>query len=165
MLLFLSRHPAGRLAGLVAVAAFASSATARAQQAGAVTAQGEEAHAIPALSQTGLWLAAAGGGALLAGVCTGFVAKARERDGWATCRRGSGGRPECPESARADFDAASAFATATNVLFLGGGLLGVAGVGLVIVGAQAEEHATRASLEFTPALALDGPGVAVSGAF
>jgi hypothetical protein len=153
------------LAGLVAAAAFSCAPVARAQQAAAAAAKGEVARAIPALSRTGLWLAAAGGTALLAGVSTGFVAKAREHDAWATCRRGSGGRPECPESARADFDAASALATATNVLFLGGGLLGVAGVGLVIVGAQAEAHSTRASLEFTPALALDGPGVAVTGAF
>lgn len=121
--------------------------------------------AMPALSRTGLWLAAAGSGALLVGVATGFVAKGRERDGRATCRRGSGGRPECPESARSDFDAAQTFATVTNALFLGGGLLGVAGVGLVIVGAQAEQQSTRATVELTPALALDGPGLAVSGAF
>ena len=106
----------------------------------------------------------AGGVTLLAGVASGFVAKGREQDAWAACR-GSGGRPECPESARDDFSAAETFATVTNVLLLGGGLLSVTGLGLVIAGAESRAPANPANLGLAPTLGLDGASVAVTGAF
>jgi hypothetical protein len=115
----------------------------------------------------GVFIAAAGGVFLLAGIGTGFAARAREQQGWSTCRRGSGARPECPASARDDFEAAQTFATATNVLLVGGALLTVTGLGLVVLGSQSRSAAQPvvAQLELTPALDRAGAGVALTGAF
>jgi hypothetical protein len=167
MLLILRWYPAGRLAGLGAAVALLWGSGACAQEAGAVVSSHaeESGSALSPAVRAGVWIAAVGGATLLAGVATGFVAKAREEEAWARCRRGSGRLPECPESARGDFDAARTFATAANVLWLGGGLLSVTGLGLVIGGASSQAQATHAKVEFTPTLGLDGPSVAVTGAF
>jgi hypothetical protein len=113
----------------------------------------------------GPWVVAAGGAALLAGIGTGFAAREREQDAWSSCRGGSGGKPECPERVRADFDAAQGLATATNVLLIGGGLLTVTGLGLVIAGAGAREAANQAQVELSPSFGPHGSGFSLTGAF
>lgn len=164
MLLLLRRYQVGRLAGLVALASCLYAPLARAEPLPQPTTA--RTPAAPSLvERVGPWLVGVGGVAVLAGVGTGFAAKAREDDARSQCRHGTGGRAECPESTRADFDAARGFASATNVLLIGGGLLSIAGLGFLIVAADAHGPASGAKVELTPALGLDGPSLALTGAF
>lgn len=152
------------MAGLAAATVLFLAPAARADEPAAVSARSPSSRA-STTQGVGALTAVAGGVFVVAGVGTGFAAKARERAGWSTCRRGSGQRPECPASARDDFRAARRLAAATNVLLIGGGLVAVAGLGLVIFDSEsrARDRQVVARLELAPA--LDRAGVSLTGAF
>jgi hypothetical protein len=75
----------------------------------------------------------------------------------------------CPKSAEKDFDSASSLATVTNVLFIGGGVLAAAGVGLIIVGGKSSDENPKAAsaprLRLTPVAGTDGAGIFATGSF
>jgi hypothetical protein len=106
-----------------------------------------------------------GGAALVGGVVTGLMAKSKDKKATDAC----GTDKVCPTSAEKDFDSASSLATVTNVLFIGGGVLAAAGVGLIIVGgkssAENPKPAAAPRLRLTPVAGSDGVGVFATGSF
>jgi hypothetical protein len=75
----------------------------------------------------------------------------------------------CPLSAEKDFDSAQSLATITNVLFIGGGVLAAAGVGLIIVGGKSSGENPQAAaaprLRLTPVAGAGGAGLFATGSF
>jgi hypothetical protein len=117
------------------------------------------------LRTVGFVTAGVGVAAIVGGVVTGLMARSAETDAISTCDEDN----VCPESAEADFDSASSLATVTNVLFIGGGVLAAAGVGMIIFGGGGGEKAPAAAsaphLRLTPLVAADGAGLFATGAF
>lgn len=108
--------------------------------------------------------ASVGSAALVAGAVTGLLVLAREDDARALCRKGQRGGTECPERARDDFEAARNYATTTNVLLIGGGLLAALGVGtFVFSGASGSDQ--RRALRVAPRVSSREATVSVAGAF
>ncbi|HVR19223.1 MAG TPA: hypothetical protein VMS65_06000 [Polyangiaceae bacterium] len=105
-----------------------------------------------------------GGAALIGGVVTGFMAKGKEDDATSQCVG-----KVCPSAAEKDFDSASSLAGVSTALYIGGGVLAAAGVGLVVFGGGGKESppatARAPKLELSPYLGPTGAGVFASGAF
>ena len=105
-----------------------------------------------------------GGAALIGGVVTGIMAKGKEDDATSRCVD-----KVCPSSAEKDFDSASSLAGISTALYIGGGVLAAAGVGLVVFGGGGKESPPAAArapkLELSPYLGPTGAGVFASGAF
>jgi hypothetical protein len=117
------------------------------------------------LRLVGFVAAGVGGAALVGGVVTGLMAKSKDKKATDACTNNV-----CPTSAEGDFDSAKSLATVTNVLFIGGGVLAAAGVGLIIVGGKTsgENPKTAASaprLRLTPLAGADGAGLFATGSF
>jgi hypothetical protein len=95
---------------------------------------------------------------------TGFMAKGKEDDATSQCQG-----KVCPTAAEKDFDSASSLAGISTALYIGGGVLAAAGVGLVVFGGGGKEsppataHAPK--LELSPYVGPAGAGVFASGAF
>jgi hypothetical protein len=116
------------------------------------------------LRLVGFIAAGVGGAALVGGVVTGLMAKSADKKATDACTNGV-----CPRSAEKDFDSASSLATVTNVLFIGGGVLAAAGVGLIIVGGKSSGENSKAAaaprLRLTPIASADGAGLFATGSF
>ena len=106
-----------------------------------------------------------GGAALIGGVVTGLMAKGKESDATDQCSRqgmpdGRGGGLRFGVVARGRL----------HVLYIGGGVLAAAGVGMVVFGGgggkeQAPPAAQAPRLELSPFVGLNGAGVFARGAF
>jgi hypothetical protein len=118
------------------------------------------------LRLVGFIAAGVGGAALVGGVVTGLMAKSKDKKATDACTD-----KVCPTSVEGDFDSAKSLATVTNVLFIGGGVLAAAGVGLIIVGggkSTGENPKTATSaprLRLTPVAGADGAGLFATGSF
>jgi hypothetical protein len=117
------------------------------------------------LRLVGFVAAGVGGAALVGGVVTGLMAKSKDKKATDACTD-----KVCPTSAEADFDSAKSLATVTNVLFIGGGVLAAAGVGLIIVGGSSSGENPKAAasaprLRLTPVAGTDGAGLFATGSF
>jgi hypothetical protein len=117
------------------------------------------------LRLVGFIAAGVGGAALVGGVVTGLMAKSKDKKATDACTN-----KVCPTSAEADFDSAKSLATVTNVLFIGGGVLAAAGVGLIIVGGSSSAENPKAAasaprLRLTPVAGTDGAGIFATGSF
>lgn len=117
------------------------------------------------LRLVGFIAAGVGGAALVGGVVTGLMAKSADKKATDACKD-----KVCPLSAEKDFDSASSLATVTNVLFIGGGVLAAAGVGLIIVGGKSSsgespQAASAPRLRLTPVAGTDGAGLFATGSF
>jgi hypothetical protein len=117
------------------------------------------------LRLVGFIAAGVGGAALIGGVVTGVMAKSKDKKATDACTN-----KVCPTSAEADFDSAKSLATVTNVLFIGGGVLAAAGVGLIIVGGKSSGESPKSvasapRLRLTPVAATDGAGIFATGSF
>jgi hypothetical protein len=117
------------------------------------------------LRLVGFIAAGVGGAAIVGGVVTGLMAKSKDKKATDACNE----QKVCPLSAEADFDSASSLATVTNVLFIGGGVLAAAGVGLIIVGGKSSgenpKPASEPRLRLTPVAGTDGVGLFATGSF
>jgi hypothetical protein len=73
----------------------------------------------------------------------------------------------CPQSASAKFDSASSLATVSNILFIGGGAVTAAGVGLIVFGGPKvePEKTARMTLRMLPAIGRDGAALWAAGSF
>jgi hypothetical protein len=98
--------------------------------------------------------------ALIAGVVTGVMTTQKENDARAQCNG-----TICPESAEADFQAASDLAMVTNVLLIGGGVLTATGVTLVIVGGKKSGRESARQLRVTPHVSPFFAGLSAHGTF
>lgn len=113
------------------------------------------------LRVTGFVTAGVGVAALLGGGITGLLSKQREDSAREQCAGNV-----CPSGAREDFDSAESFATLTNVLLIGGGVLAATGVTLILVGgSSSDERPAAARLTLTPAPFAEGGGLWASGTF
>jgi hypothetical protein len=114
------------------------------------------------LRTAGFVTAGVGVAALVGGVVTGLMAKGKETDAKNLCRG-----TVCPESASSKFDSASSMATVSNILFIGGGAITAAGVGLIVFGGpKAEpEKSARLTLRMLPAVGRDGAALWAAGSF
>ena len=110
----------------------------------------------------GFVTAGVGVAAVIGGVVTGLMAKGKETDAKALCRG-----TVCPQSASAKFDSASSMATVSNILFIGGGAVTAAGLGLIVFGGpKAEpEKTARVTLRMLPAVGRDGAALWAAGSF
>jgi len=114
------------------------------------------------LRTAGFVTAGVGIAAVVGGVITGLMAKGKETDAKALCRD-----TLCPQSASSKFDSASSLATVSNILFIGGGVVTAAGVGLIVFGGpKAEpEKTARVTLRMLPAVGRDGAALWAAGSF
>jgi hypothetical protein len=106
-----------------------------------------------------------GGAALVGGLVTGLMAKGKESDATDQCKD-----KVCPTKAEADFDSASSLAGVSTVLFISGGVLAAAGIGMVVFGGGSGKESPPAAaraprLELSPYVGANGAGVFASGAF
>ena len=104
-----------------------------------------------------------GGAALIGGVVTGLMAKGKEDDALGQCDG-----KVCATAAEEDFDSASSLAGISTALYIGGGVLAAAGVGLVVFGGGKESPPASARaprLELTPYAGPSGGGLFASGSF
>jgi hypothetical protein len=117
------------------------------------------------LRLVGFIAAGVGGAALVGGIVTGLMANSKDKKATEACDANK----VCPTSAGADFDSAKSLATVTNVLFIGGGVLAAAGVGLIIVGGKSSgenpKPASAPRLRLTPVAGADGAGLFATGSF
>jgi len=118
------------------------------------------------LRTVGFITAGVGAAALAGGLVTGLMAKGKESDATDQCNADK----VCPTTAEADFDSASSLAGVSTVLFIGGGVLAAAGVGMIVFGGgsgkEAPPRAARAPrLELSPFVGPSGGGVFASGTF
>jgi hypothetical protein len=117
------------------------------------------------LRTVGFVTAGVGAAALVGGVVTGLMAKGKESDATDQCTADK----VCPTSAEADFDSASSMATVSTVLYIGGGVLAAAGVGMIVFGGGGKESAPAAArgprLELSPYVGATGAGVFARGSF
>ena len=117
------------------------------------------------LRTVGFVTAGVGAAALVGGVVTGLMAKGKEDDATGQCNADK----VCPTSAEADFDSASSLATVSTVLYIGGGVLAAAGVGMIVFGGGGKESAPAAArgprLELSPYVGATGAGVFARGSF
>jgi hypothetical protein len=119
------------------------------------------------LRLVGFIAAGVGGAAIIGGVVTGLMAKGAEDDALGQCDEAS---KTCATGAEGDFDSASSLATVTNVLFIGGGVLAAAGVGMIILGGSSSGESAPAAasaprLRLTPIVGTDGAGIFATGTF
>ena len=100
--------------------------------------------------------------ALVGGAVTGLMAKGKESDAKATCHG-----LICPAATEAKFDSARSLATVSNILFIGGGALSAAGIGMIVLGGPKSEapKSARLTLRMLPALGRDGAALWAAGAF
>jgi hypothetical protein len=116
------------------------------------------------LRTVGFIAAGVGGAALIGGVVTGIMAKGKEDDALAQCEG-----KVCATGAEKDFDSASSLAGISTALYIGGGVLAAAGVGLIVFGGGRKESAPATArapkLELSPYFGPSGGGVFASGAF
>src|SRR6478735_1249352 len=97
---------------------------------------------------------------LIGGLITGAVTSSKESAARAQCIG-----TICPESAEADFQAASDLAMVTNVLLIGGGVLTATGVTLVVVGGKRRTEETARQLVLTPQVSPLFAGLSAHGTF
>jgi hypothetical protein len=119
-----------------------------------------------ALKTVGFVALGVGGAALIGGVITGFMAKGKEDDATSQCSSDN----VCPTKAEADFDSASSLAGVSTALYIGGGVLAAAGVGMVLFGGGGGKEAAPAAaraprLEVSPYVGVNGGGLFARGAF
>jgi hypothetical protein len=100
--------------------------------------------------------------ALGGGLVTGLMAKNQEKKAKDGCDNLT---HACFPSSEAHFDSASTFATATNVLLIGGGVLAGAGIGLVIFGSPSKPVEQTSHLQFVPLLSGNSGGLLATGRF
>jgi hypothetical protein len=118
------------------------------------------------LRTVGFVTVAVGGAALIGGVVTGIMAKGKESDATDQCKD-----KVCPTKAEADFDSAKSMAGISTILYIGGGVLAAAGVGMIVFGGgggkeEAPKTAlVRPRLELSPFVGPNGGGVFASGSF
>jgi hypothetical protein len=116
------------------------------------------------LKLVGFIAAGVGGAAIIGGVVTGLMAKSKDKKATDQCVN-----KVCPTAAEKDFDSAASLATVTNVLFIGGGVLAAAGVGLIIVGGKSSAEnpnpASAPRLRLTPVAGSGGVGLFATGSF
>jgi hypothetical protein len=98
--------------------------------------------------------------AIIGGLITGGVTSSKESAARAQCIGNI-----CPESAEADFQAASDLAMVTNVLLIGGGVLTATGVTLVVVGGKRKTQETARQLVVTPHASPFFAGLSAHGTF
>jgi hypothetical protein len=115
------------------------------------------------LRTVGFVTAGVGAAALIGGVITGFMAKGKEDDATGQCDA----QNRCPTAAEADFDSASSLATTSTVLYIGGGVLAGAGIGMILFGGGGgkETPPAAARLKLTPYVGPGGAGVFANGTF
>lgn len=71
---------------------------------------------------------------------------------------------DCDPAAEESFDSAASLATVTNVLFIGGGVLAAAGVGLIVFGGSSGAEQAPQAASAAPRLVLSpAVGPAMSG--
>jgi hypothetical protein len=107
-----------------------------------------------------------GGAALVGGLVTGLMAKGKESDATDQCNADK----VCPTAAEKDFDSASSLAGVSTVLYIGGGVLAAAGIGMVVFGGGGGKESAPAAaraprLELSPYVGANGAGVFARGAF
>jgi hypothetical protein len=112
------------------------------------------------LRTVGFVTAGVGGAALIGGVVTALMKKKTEDDARKQCVG-----DVCAEAAQAKFDKAEKFATMTNILLIGGGVLAATGVTLIVVGGSQSSSPSSARLSLSPAVGLGEAGVIAQGAF
>jgi hypothetical protein len=95
-----------------------------------------------------------------AGIVTGVMAKSKEKQAKENCVDGT-----CPASDLSKRDAAQGLATATNVLFIAGGVLAATGVTLVIVGKPKKTESAHRRLELSPGVEWGGGSLLLSGTY
>lgn len=98
--------------------------------------------------------------ALIGGIVTGVMTTGMQNDARAQCIGDI-----CPESAEADFQAASDMAMVTNILLIGGGVLTATGVTLVIVGGKKRSHETARQVFVQPNVSPFFAGLTARGTF
>jgi hypothetical protein len=118
------------------------------------------------LRTVGFITAGVGVAVLAGGVVTGFMAKGKEDDATGQCNADK----VCPTAAEADFDSASSLATVSTVLYIGGGVLAAAGVGMIVFGGGGGKESAPAAaraprLELSPYVGATGAGVFARGSF
>ncbi len=135
------------------------------QQTPAQQDQGAPAKKSSPLRTIGFVTAGVGVAAVVGGVITGVMARSAETKATDACDSNK----VCRTSAASDFDSAKSLATVTNVLFIGGGVLAAAGVGMVIIGSKSAKEPAPAAFEptlrLTPLVATDGAGLFATGTF
>jgi hypothetical protein len=114
----------------------------------------------------GFITAGVGAAALIGGVVTGFMAKGKEDDATGQCDA----QNRCPTAAEADFDSAASLATTSTVLYIGGGVLAGAGIGMILFGGGGGRESPPAAargprLELHPYAGPGGAGVFANGSF
>ncbi|HET9955946.1 MAG TPA: hypothetical protein VFQ61_15665 [Polyangiaceae bacterium] len=116
---------------------------------------------------TGMVATGVGLGVIVGGVVTGIKAKDREADGDAKCNKVlPDGSLECETSAAQDFDDASKLAKTANILYVTGGVLAGAGIGLMIFGGGTSPEVAKARpLKLTPVIGMGGGALFASGTF
>ena len=136
-------------------------AQAAAQNGAEPQGQGRPAHGPSTLQVIGY--ASLGVGVLAAGtgIVTGVMAKSKEKQAKEDCVDGT-----CPESDLSKKKSAQGLATATNILFITGGVLAATGITLVIVGKppKSKEVAQR-TLELSPGVEWGGGSLFLSGTY
>jgi hypothetical protein len=99
--------------------------------------------------------------ALGGGVVTGLMAKGKESDATGACNADK----VCPTAAESSFDDAASLARMTNILLIGGGVLGAAGLGMIVFGRPSSEAPQAARVTLVPVLSSGAGGVFASGRF
>jgi hypothetical protein len=95
------------------------------------------------------------------GVVTGLMAKGKESDATGACNADK----VCPTAAESSFDDAASLARMTNILLIGGGVLGAAGLGMIVFGRPSSEAPQAARVTLVPVLSSGAGGVFASGRF
>lgn len=125
------------------------------------------------LRTIGFVTAGAGGLALLGAGITGIVAM--NKDAAATSRCGpeldtATQKPICPPGSEANFDSAARMARASNILWIAGGTVAAAGIGMIIFGGSDNKEKDSASVEqriqpvrLVPVLTPNGGGLVAAG--
>ncbi len=119
-------------------------------------------HANP-LRTVGFVTAGVGVLALGGGAITGLMSKSKESAAKDKCDPVT---KNCDLSAQPLFDDASSFAKTATVLFIGGGVLTAAGIGMIVLGHPTTEHETPAArLSIVPLFAGNAGGFVAAGSF
>ncbi|HEX2878301.1 MAG TPA: hypothetical protein VHO25_02070 [Polyangiaceae bacterium] len=135
-------------------------AAAPASQAVAAPPAAESSSSGSTLRTVGFVSAGVGGAALIGGVVTALMKKKNEDDARKQCIG-----DVCAETAQDKFDKAEKFATMTNILLIGGGVLAATGVTLIVVGGSQSEGPSSARLSLSPAMGWGEGGLVAQGAF
>ncbi len=121
----------------------------------------EPSSSVTPLRAVGYGVGGVGVAAVVGGVVTGLLSQNQADSAREQCVGNV-----CPEAVESEFSAASDLALATNVLFVGGGILAATGVTLVIIGGGKKESAEpTASLTVVPSVSSERAGLVAQGSF